>query len=539
MLGLGAVPLLAACADVAKAPRAPTPTAARAAPTAAPTPPPVTTPTMTVPVAETTAAPPVAPTPTVALGDFDEVVQQIMHLWSAPGLAVGIVHDGAVVYRKGFGTRDGPSSAAVTPQTLFAIGSCTKAFTTLGLAILADEQKLDWDRPIRSYLPTFKLIDAFATERMTARDLTTHRSGLPRHDLVWYTSTASRAQLVSRLQYLQPSADFRYLWQYQNLMYMTAGYLIEQISGMSWEDFTQQRIFAPLGLHATTFFTSKVSQLADFAPPYGIDVGSATSAPHRLPIQVSPAEAPAGGIVSTIDDMCRWLRFQLGNGDLDGVHVVSEEQLAQMHQPQMVMPNEATYAAVPPVTSYGLGWEIGVYRGHLIFSHEGQIDGFNAQVTLLPESNSGIVALADFELTPLNVLALNALDRLLGLNQEPWVDRAWSAYTPARREAAATFQRAATSSAAAPPLPLDRYAGVFTNPGYGPLTISVQDGKLEAKLNALTFSMVHGEGDAFRLIWSEAGSTYPATFSVAAGDEPDQFAAAFEPAVAPIAFKRT
>jgi CubicO group peptidase (beta-lactamase class C family) len=481
-----------------------------------------------------------APTTTEVLNGFGAVVQHLMSLWAVPGLAVGIVRDGEVIYRQGFGTRNGQPSAPVTPQTRFAIGSCSKAFTTLGLGILADEQRLDWEKPIVSYLPSFKLADAFATERMTARDLSTHRSGLPRHDLVWYSSVASRQQLVGRLQYLQPSADFRYLWQYQNMMYMTAGALIEKISGVTWEEFTRSRILEPLGMHATSYFDVQSSQSADFALPYGIVASAPNQVVRPLPILPSPAIAPAGGIVSNIDDMCRWLRLQLGNGSLDGTHIVSEQQLAQMHRPQMVMPNDPTYAEVPPVTSYGLGWEVGVYRGHIVVSHEGEIDGFNGQVTLLPELGSGMVALSNLEVGALSLLALNVLDRLLGLDQIPWLERGWAAYAPAKAEAAAAFQRDSAEDPARPvPRPLASYTGAYTNQGYGTLTITLQAGKLRAQLNALTFPIVHADADAFRLIWEDNGSVYPATFSTGPQGTVDHVAVAFEPAVAPIPFSRS
>ena len=546
MLGLSSVPLLAACATVAPVPRpALTPTPLPATSTVVPTAAPVQVPTGTpAPAATATPAPSVAPTtlPTTAevLSGFDAVVQHLMHLWAVPGLAVGIVRDGEVIYRQGFGTRNGQASAPVTPQTLFAIGSCSKAFTTLGLGILADEQRLDWDKPIVSYLPSFKLADAFATERMTARDLSTHRSGLPRHDLVWYSSTASRQELVSRLQYLQPSADFRYLWQYQNMMYMTAGALIEKISGTTWEEFTRSRILEPLGMHATTYFDAQSSRSADFALPYGIVAGTPNQVVKPLPIQLSPAIAPAGGIVSNIDDMCRWLRLQLGYGSVDGAHVVSEQQLAQMHRPQMVMPNDVTYAEVPPVTSYGLGWEVGVYRGHLVVSHEGEIDGFNGQVTLLPELNGGVVALSNLEVGALSLLALNVLDRLLGLDQVPWLERGWATYAPALVAAAAQFQRDTAVNPTAPvPRPLQSYTGAFTNQGYGTLTITLQGGRLQAQLNALTFPIVHADADTFKFIWLETGNVYAATFSATPQGSVDHVAVAFEPAVAPIPFSRS
>src|SRR5262249_13387885 len=154
--------------------------------------------------------------------------------WKVPGLAVAVIHDGKIVHMKGYGFRDVDKQLPVTPQTIFAIGSISKSFTVTGLGMLVDEGKLDWDTPIRSYLPDFQLRDRYATEQITARDLVTHRSGLPRHDFMWYADPElSRKQLYGRLRYLEPSKEFRSTWQYQNLMFMTAGILAEQISGTS------------------------------------------------------------------------------------------------------------------------------------------------------------------------------------------------------------------------------------------------------------------------------------------------------------------
>src|SRR5579884_3962777 len=170
-----------------------------------------------------------------ALRGYDEFVHTALQQWQAPGLALAVVKDGEVILAQGYGLRDVARNLAVTPQTLFAIGSSSKAFTAMCLAMLVDEGKLDWDTPVRHYMPAFKLYNTFASERMTPRDLLIHNSGLPRHELVWYNSTLSRKEMFERLQYLMPNKDFRSTWQYQNLMYMTAGYLVEAVSGQTWE----------------------------------------------------------------------------------------------------------------------------------------------------------------------------------------------------------------------------------------------------------------------------------------------------------------
>ena len=167
-----------------------------------------------------------------ALDGFDAFVESALKDWKVPGVAVAIVKDGGVVLSKGYGLRDVKRHLPVTPETLFAIGSATKAFTVMSLGVLVDDGKISWDTPVKTYLPTFKLEDPFASDRMTPKDLVTHRSGLPRHDLVWYNAPLSRKEIFDRLQYLEPNVDFRYKFQYQNLMFLTAGYLAGEVSGL-------------------------------------------------------------------------------------------------------------------------------------------------------------------------------------------------------------------------------------------------------------------------------------------------------------------
>ena len=189
-----------------------------------------------------------------ALAGFDDIVTDSMKRLEVPGMAIAIIKDKEVVYSKGFGYRDVEKQMPVTPDTLFAIGSSTKAFTSFVLGTLVDQGKLEWDKPVRNYIPWFRLYDPAIGEHLTPRDLLTHRSGLPRHDLVWYNNyAASRKYLVERLAYLEPSADLRERFQYNNLMFLTAGYLTEVITGQKWEEAIRERILQPLGMTRTNF----------------------------------------------------------------------------------------------------------------------------------------------------------------------------------------------------------------------------------------------------------------------------------------------
>src|SRR5205814_7500103 len=213
-----------------------------------------------------------AKNPADTLSGFDDFANGALKSWNVPGAAMAIVANGKVVSAKGFGLRDVKNNLPVTPDTLFPIGSCTKAFTTFVLGQLVDEGKLEWDKPVGRYVPGFRMFDDVTSRELTPRDLVTHRSGLPRHDLVWYNNQdLSRKEIVERLQYLPPSAELRQRFQYNNLMFLTAGYLIEQLTGTKWEQAVRARIFEPLGMARSNFADVDSQKTTDFAKPYRDD----------------------------------------------------------------------------------------------------------------------------------------------------------------------------------------------------------------------------------------------------------------------------
>jgi CubicO group peptidase (beta-lactamase class C family) len=239
------------------------------------------------------------------------------------------------------------------------------------LGLLVDEGKLDWDEPVASYLPDFKLYDEYATAHLTPRDMVCHRSGLPRHDLVWYNDEEiTRAELVRRLRFLEPNEDLRAAWQYNNLMYLTAGYLIEQLTGTAWEEAVRRRVLEPLGMRRTNFSVFDSQKDDDHALPYLEDDDELRKIAFR-PIGVM---GPAGSINSCVDEMARWVNLHLGGGSFDGKPVIQAGTLRAMHTPQMVMPGLPQEEWVSPA-SYGLGWMIDTWRGRYRVHHGGNIDG--------------------------------------------------------------------------------------------------------------------------------------------------------------------
>jgi len=202
------------------------------------------------------------------LNGFDDFVEQVMKDWKVPGVAVAIVKDARVVYAQGYGYRNVKRGLKVTPDTLFAIASCSKAFASASLGILVDEGKLEWDKPVRTYLPELTLYDDYATTHIRPRDLVSHQSGLPGHDAVWARSQLSRKELFDRLRYLEPSQPLHAKYQYSNLMFMTAGVLVEKVSGITWEEFVRRKILDPIGMKNTNFSINEMPKASDFSLPY-------------------------------------------------------------------------------------------------------------------------------------------------------------------------------------------------------------------------------------------------------------------------------
>ena len=430
------------------------------------------------------ASPPKEP-----LAGWDEFVNKALVDWKVPGVAMAVVRGDEVLLLKGYGVRDAKMKLPVTPRTLFAIGSATKAFTTFVLATLADEGKLDWNAPVSRYLPGFALMDPVASERMNAVDLVTHRSGLPRHDALWYNSTLSRKEMAERLRWLEPSKDFRTDFQYNNLMFLTAGYLAERITGLSWEEAVRTRIFAPLGMKGANFSVAESQKAPDFALPYE----ERDDKVIRMEFREITNVGPAGSINASAEDLVPWLEVHVNDGRLGGKAVLAPATTAFLHMPRMETGVKQTEPEIVP-GGYALGWFTDIYRGVQRVHHGGHIDGFTALVMLVPSAKVGIAILANKDHTPLvETLARHAIDRLLSFPAKDWNTEGLVKRTKARdleKEGEArkgTFRKSGT----APAHPLAEYVGEYEHPAYGILRISAKGSSLEMTYNRIPTPMEH------------------------------------------------
>lgn len=440
----------------------------------------------------------------LGLGDFDDFVNQALKDWKVPGTAVGVVQDGKVILLKGYGYRDLEKQLPVTPNTLFAIGSITKSFTVSTLGMEMDEGKVDWDKPVRNYLPTFKMYDPVLTEQMTIRDLITHRSGLPRHDMVWYSSDFSREDIIRRLQYLEPNKPLRTTFQYNNLMFMTAGYIAGWLNGKSWENTIYERILIPLGMNGTNFSLKDSQSSPDFALPYrkGNDVKAEVK---RMPFDEQCPDrcaiGPAGEINSTVADMSQYLLFHLNKGKLAGKTLLSENNAIQMQTPQMVIQGAPDFKEESE-TSYGMGFFISQYRGRKRVEHGGNLDGFSAELAFLPNDGIGVVVLTNLDGTGLpNAIAYNVFDRLLGLEPAPWSQRYLLMETKARESEQEAKNKGYVphKTDTHPSHDLEDYVGDYGNPGYGVVSIIPDGAGFKMKINKITEPVTHLHYDVFQV----------------------------------------
>ncbi len=472
-----------------------------------------------------------------ALAGFEEVVNDAMKKFEVPGMAIAIVKGKEVVYAKGFGFRDVEKQLPVTADTLFAIGSSSKAFTTFVLGTLVDEGKIEWDKPLRTYIPWFKLYDPVMTERLSVRDTVTHRSGLPRHDLVWYNNfDSTREAFVRKLAYLEPSADLREKWQYNNLMYLTAGYLTEVITGKTWEEAVRARVFTPLDMKRSNFSVADSQKDSDFAQPYG----KKESKIEKLPFRPITNIGPAGSINSSVNEMARWVTVHLNGGKYGDKKLAEAPTVADMHLAHMVM---GATNPEPEITGgeYGMGWFGDNYRGHRRVQHGGNIDGFSANVVLFPKDDFGMVVLTNMNGTPLrDLIAQVAADRLLGLKPVDWI-----AQGAARRALAETAgkegekKKAVTRIAGTNPShKLSDYVGDYEHPGYGVLKVALNGDKLETTFNKIVTPLEHWHYDTFNGGKAADGTfeNMKYTFQADANGFIASIAAPFEAAVKEIVF---
>jgi CubicO group peptidase (beta-lactamase class C family) len=448
---------------------------------------------------------------TAGPSDLDAYVASSGKTFDVPGIAVAIVKDGKIVVAKGYGVRKLGDPTPVDEFTMFGIGSNTKAFTTAALATLVDEGKLSWDDPVYQRLPGFVMYDPYVSHEMAIRDLLTHRSGMGLGEgdlLFWPHSTYTREEVIYKLRFMKPQSSFRSHYAYDNLLYMTAGQIIPAVTGTSWDDYIRQRIFVPLGMNHSNVSNTAFKSGDDYAFPHSNVDGKL----QVIPFGELDNAGPAGSINSCAADMAKWVQLQLNRGkfvDRDG-HLFSEQRSKEMWTAQTILP----VGDPPPLAGlkanfadYALGWGLRDYHGRKLVGHTGGVGGFVSRVMLVPEENLGVVVLTNAEEGgAFDSILYHVLDYYFHLPPTDWIAAYKSWKDKENKDAAETMKKAEASRDASsrPSLPLEKYAGIYQDAWYGPITIRMENGGLVITFDhtpTMIGDLQHWQHDTFKAHW--------------------------------------
>jgi CubicO group peptidase (beta-lactamase class C family) len=450
---------------------------------------------------------------------IDKDVRDTIEAWHLPGLAIVVVQNDRVIFIKGYGIKEAGKTDPITTDTLFELGSTTKAFTATALAMLADEKKLSWDDPVRNYVPDFHISDNCTDSLITLRDIASHRSGVARHDELWDDSDFGRDELIRRIGMMKVWKPIRAGYQYNNLMFVTAGEAAASAAKMPWEQLIRTRIFAPLGM------TESRIAFADW-PKSDHATGHRWNSKNGFaaiqPMRNYDAIAPAGTIKSSAHDMAQWLRFQLAGGAIDGKRLLSLSGIEETHAPQTIIPiGPATRQLYPDSNfqTYALGWNASDYHGELLVSHGGALNGFRSNVALLPKRNLGIAILENVGRgTALAALRNTIIDQFLGATARDWNSELLDVekFEGGKAEAKNAERVAKRQTAPKPSHDLAAYAGTFHNAAFGDATISVANDALVLHWERITLPLVHENYDSFSAIDTEEDIDEPVQFRLGA-----------------------
>jgi CubicO group peptidase (beta-lactamase class C family) len=402
---------------------------------------------------------------------------------------------------------------------MFTIASNTKLFTAVAAGMLVEEGKLTWDRPIKESVPTIEFYDSYLNNTVTLRDMLAHRTGITRHDSIWYKSDYSTKELFERLKYLEPKESPRQIFLYNNMMYAGAGHAIELQSGKTWAEFVRERILQPLGMNSTVFSIADMLKQPDVGVPFTERRDSFEL--YKIPYyQEQQGVAPAGAIISNIEDMSHWLIALMNNGQYNGKQVLPPKVLAATMEPAIALPNAAGLTRgwwEVLNQAYGMGRWTASYRGHLIAFHGGDLPGFHSQISFMPNEHIGVIVFViGNHIAPLyNPISYNVYERLLGMEPTPWTDRLLDIRLKGKKAGAEArskegFGRVPDTK---PSHALADYAGEYEHPAYGSLKIGMKDNSLQFDFHKFILPLAHFHYDRFDTPNDEENGKWSLNFS--------------------------
>ena len=437
------------------------------------------------------------------LDDYIEVARQ---QWEVPGLSVAIVKDGQVVLSKGYGVRSLAATEAVDHNTIFSIGSTTKAMVAAAMGMLVDQGLVSWEDKVIEHMPDFQLYDPYVTRELRVKDLFTHNAGLGNADLLWYYNDLEPDEILKRMRNLKPAYPFRGGYTYQIILYLAAGKLIASVCGKSWVEFMQERVFVPLGM-TNTYPTLEISQKQQ----------NRSIPHHHIDNKITPIEdcsadpiAPAGAIWSSVNDMAKWMQFLLDTGKVEGRALLELETYQELFKPHIIIPQAQFYPTTaltkPTWTTYGLGWFQHDYHGYALQFHTGSLPGTVAIIGLVPELDLGVYVLGNLDHAEVrHAILYQVIDAFRGETDKDWSTACKDLYDSIatiqglqRKEQMLARQIKTKTSR-----PINDYAGIYFDPLWGEVEIIKSKSILELKVSSqLTARLEHWHYDTFNLKWS-------------------------------------
>jgi CubicO group peptidase (beta-lactamase class C family) len=460
---------------------------------------------------------------------FDEYVRRVMQTFTVPGLSVAIVKDGKVVLARGYGVRRMGDPAPVDARTRFGIASNTKLFTATALALLVEEGKIVWDKPVVDYLPGFAMSDPYVTRELTVRDLLVHRSGLGlgAGDLLWWPpSTYDRKEIARRIRYIPLTTSFRSAYAYDNVLYLIAGEVIEAVSGKSWEDFVRTRILSKVGMADSDVRHSGVTSGGNLAGTHA----EVNDTVRPVAPFASDNTNPAGGIMSGAADMAKWMIVQLDSGRVGtGSRLFSAASAKQLWREVTPTPTgdmppgmDALAHLRPTVSGYALGLGVRDYRGHILRQHTGGLPGYLSKVAMIPDLKLGVAVLTNQESgAAFEAIVYQVLDHYMGAKAPDYPALFQQLRQRNRQKAREAAEKAASTrdSTSGPSLPPAKYAGTYRDPWYGDVIVAPEGSRLAIRFKhtpSLVGDLLHWQHDTFLARWRdrELRADAYATFSL-------------------------
>ena len=482
------------------------------------------------------------------LKGIDTLFNRVLKEWKAAGFAVAVVQKDTIIYAKGFGYRDVEKKLPVTPNTLFAIGSVTKAFTASLIGLLQKDGKVDYDKPALTYLPDLRFYNDALNNSITLRQMMSHQTGLPRHDFSWYLfTTASRDSVLRRIQYQQPTFAPREKWQYNNFMFTAQGAIAEKMMRSTWEEAVNKAIFDPLQMRRSNFSIKELEGADDAAKGYNVKGDTAIHLRNYYNIN---AMGPAGSINSSVTEMASWLITWINGGKFRGKEVLPSQYISEAMTSQAIVNAGLPSKEKPDVhfSTYGFGWFLQSYRGHYRVDHGGNIDGFSASASFFPTDSIGIVVLSNQDGSRVPSIVRNTIaDRLLNLKPYNWHDdlrREVEKAKASQKEVEKTKTKKLI--AGKPTHPLKDYEGIYSHPGYGNFEVVAKGDSLFAKASDYTLWLRHSNYDVFEPfivdphegIDTSDNTDSPMQFQLNTTGEVSTLMAAFQAGLDPLPFKK-